>query len=511
MSGISVNEDSTDFFYTRKPEQMTEEGVDAFVDTFAGTQVKELMFNVNGRYASYPSKVWETLWKGYSPDGNHGPELASRFEGCIPENRLDLLHNLYLLEERGIDPYERWMIKCRAVGISPWISSRMNDLHHLQMPLTERRRVLESAEKQLHRVTYRRAMTCEDGAPDYAQEEIYQHNMALIRECAEKYDMDGFELDFTRHYHFFKPFSAIQDQKIMTLFVREARKLLKAQEQHHGHQVKLCVKVPSDERTSRLLGMDAIHWAKEGLVDYIIPGPRWESADFDIRIDEWKRLLEGTDVLLGAAIEPRVQPYFRYKIPKEFRGQGLVISPELVRGAASNYLNQGADRVYLMNFFDWRKDLNGTVLIKEGGLLDQVGSLETISGKSRRHMITSQDTIAPGQSRGETLPIAPYIDYEGDPYFGQLRISTGQKPASGTATIILEFGKESDGLPDDFEIYVNGCKPEPTDVELSLPVPADNYYGFEFPAEALNDGDNIVELMSTKPWSVHWAEIQIKE
>lgn len=512
MSGISVNEDSTDFFYTRPPEEMTEEGVDAYVDLYAGTQVSEMLFNVNARYASYPSQVWETLWQGYDPEGHHGPDLQSRFEGHVPPNRLKLLHNLYLLEQRGIDPYERWLAKCHAVGISPWISMRMNDLHHLQMPLARRREVLEASPDQTHRVTYRRAMTIEDGAPDYAQETVYQHNMALVRECAERYDMDGFELDFTRHFFFFKPGTAISDQAIMTRFVTETRAILNAQEPVRKHPVKLCVKVPACERTARWLGMDPVLWAREGLVDYIIPSPRWQSADFDMRIDEWKRLLDGTGVMLGAALEPRVRPYFRYSLPAEYRSQGLTVSPELVRGAAANYLNQGADRIYLMNYFDWVADLNGQRLLRECDLLNQVGSLDTIAGKPRRHMITHQDVVAPGQSRSEILPLIPQIDYAGDPYFGELRIDTGPKPTCSSAALILEFGDESDGTPpDDFQVYVNGiqARREP-DIQLSLPVPTNKHFAFSFSTDALNSGQNVVELMSdSTAWSVHWAEIYL--
>ena len=50
------------------------------------------------------------------------------------------------------------MRKCREVGISPWISMRMNDLHFLGMPLRERRAFL-AAQPPRHRVTYRPIMT----------------------------------------------------------------------------------------------------------------------------------------------------------------------------------------------------------------------------------------------------------------------------------------------------------------------------------------------------------------
>ena len=508
MSGITINEDSTHFFCNRPPDDMTEEGVDGFLDTYANTHVREIMFNVNARYTSYPSTVWEKLWLGYDPDGNHGPELATRFEGHVPPNRLHLLHNLYLLEQRGIDPYERWLRRSREVGISPWISIRMNDLHHLQMSITERRELLAAADPPQHRARYREVMNVEDGAPDYAVPEVYDHFMALVREVAERYDMDGLEMDFTRHFHFFQPHRGIADQPVMTRFVREARAVLERHGEARGRETRLCVKVPGEERTARWLGMDVITWAREGLVDYVVPTPRWQSIDFGIAVDEWNRLLEGTGVLLGPALEPRVKPYLRYPLPKEMRGQGFVVSPELVRGAAATYLNQGADRVYLMNYFDDRADLNGRVLLKECGLLNDVGSLEAMSGKTRRHMVTFPDMTAPGQPSGEVLPLVPYIDYEGDPYFGQLRINTGPKPGTEHATVVLEFGEETDGPPADFELYVNGHRATHSGpYETELPRPLRGGHGFTLDPDALYGSDNVLELMSDQPWSVHWVEI----
>jgi len=255
--------------------------------------------------------------------------------------------------------------------------------------------------------------------------------------------------------------------------------------------------------------MDPVTWAREGLVDYVVPTPRWHTIDFGLAIDEWKRLLDGSGVLLGAALEPRVQPYPRYPIAKELRGQGMVVSAELVRGAVTQYLGQGADRVYLMNFFDDRTDLNGQLLLAP--LLNEIGSLGTLAGKPRRHMITYPDVTAPGQAAGTTLPLQPYIDYDGDPYFGQLRINTGPKPVSDKATVVLKFGAENDGPPADFALYVNGVPAEHCGLhETEKPRPVGGGHGFAVDPAALYEGDNILELMSDKPWSVHWAEIVLR-
>ncbi len=323
--------------------------------------------------------------------------------------------------------------------------------------------------------------------------------------------MEGREFDSPRHFWFFRPGRGIADQPVMTRFVRETRRILDEQEQRRGHRIRLCAVVPPSERTSRWLGMDAVLWAREKLVDYVIPSPRWGSIDFAMPIDEWKRWLDGTGAMLGARLEPRVTPYPRYKVPDELRQYGMTVNPDFVRGAAATYLNKGADRTYLMNFFDDRPDLCGRLLLRECGLLKEVGSLETLAGKPRRHMVTFQDALAPGEPGTEVLPLAPWIDYEGDPYFGELRIDTGPKPPGGAATVVLAFGPEKPDPPKDFEVYVNGCKAGALGrIDIEPPAPAAPH-GFDLPPDALNSGHNLVEMMSDSPWTVYWAEIRIHD
>lgn len=505
MSGLTINEDSTHFCYTRQPEDMTEAGVDKFIDAYAGTDVREMMFNVNARFTGYRSKVWSTWWEGYDPDGNHGKAMTDRFMGNVPPNRLHLLRNFYLLDKRGIDPYARWLDRCRVVGISPWVSMRMNDMHHLQMPLTKRREVLAAAQPQQHVGRYRQCMTYQDSAPDYGVPEVFDHAMALVNELAERYDMDGLELDFSRHFTYLQPHRGVVDQSVMTRFVRMTRDIIRSAKDNFGRDMKLCVKVPSDERVSRWLGLDAIAWAREGLVDYIVPTPVWHTIDFGMAIDEWKRLLDGTGVLLGGALEPRIKPYPRYPWPAKRSSQGLTVNAELARGAAAQYLHQGADRIYLMNFFDDLVDLDGRLLLPQ--CLAELGSIERLAGKSRRHMITFADMRAPGQPPEHVLPLEPKVDYEGDPYFGQLRIDTGPAFDGHNATVVLEF-ESTDGPPPSFELYVNGLRAQHTGtIETQLPRPASPAHAFTFDPAALLPQGNMLELMAKTPWKVRWAEI----
>ena len=125
-------------------------------------------------------------------------------------------------------------------------------------------------------------------------------------------------------------------------------------------------------------------------------------------------------------------------------------------------------------------------------------------------MVTFQDAVAPGEVQAVALPLAPHIDYDGDPYFGELRIDTGPKPDAGSATVVLAFNAEHPDPPAAFEVYVNGCKASPVGrITLDPPCPAAPAHGFDLPVAALNAGHNVVELMAESPWAVHWAEIRL--
>lgn len=55
--GIALNEDDSHFFFTRAGQPLTPELVDAWVDQYALTQVKELLLCPNAMRTSYASRV----------------------------------------------------------------------------------------------------------------------------------------------------------------------------------------------------------------------------------------------------------------------------------------------------------------------------------------------------------------------------------------------------------------------------------------------------------------------
>ena len=63
VPGIALNEDDGQYCSVVDPEIRVER-IESLVNTFADTQVRELVFCVNSMRASYASDVWDRIWKG---------------------------------------------------------------------------------------------------------------------------------------------------------------------------------------------------------------------------------------------------------------------------------------------------------------------------------------------------------------------------------------------------------------------------------------------------------------
>jgi len=167
-------------------------------------------------------------------------------------------------------------------------------------------------------------------------------------------------------------------------------------------------------------------------------------------------------------------------------------SLETVRGAAASLLDRGADRVYLFNYMDGME-------MDYPALLREVGSLETLRGKARRHVITYPDTWAPGEARAVALPAEVKKGQ-----WQAFRVPVGPRPESGRVVL----GVEGDGR---LEVRVNGVVCTALGkVEVEKPRPAEApVLAFQIPAKVLNRGDNVVDLTADGAARIVWVEIGV--
>jgi len=152
--------------------------------------------------------------------------------------------------------------------------------------------------------------------------------------------------------------------------------------------------VPSRPETALGLGLDAITWATEGLIDLLVVTPRWATLEFDMPIQQWREMLGTSNVTLAGGLEILYRPY-----PG---GPASIVTPELATGAAVSVLSQGADAVYLFNFF--QDPALGRPLPVYQKTLKAMASLDSLDKQPRSIGVTYRDITAPGEEYQAPLP-----------------------------------------------------------------------------------------------------------
>ena len=271
---LMVNEDN-DHYFKFNSAKMNVADLQAFVDQFANTKVTHLLFCPNGQRTSYRSAVHESIWDNI--DRYEKPNIWSV--------------NCKLLFDKGIDPYSVWIARCREKGITPWLTMRMNDVHFVTTPGYFRNTDHWRTHPQWWCNPNAKGGAWRQFAYDYSHEEVRKYHLALVEELLDRYDIDGFEMDWMRFgYHLTK---AREKEKaaFLTDFVRDVRSLVRKSELRRGHSITVGARVPADPDDASGLGMDAVAWAKHGDVDCLVVSPFFAATDHDISVALWKERL----------------------------------------------------------------------------------------------------------------------------------------------------------------------------------------------------------------------------
>ncbi len=506
MPGLMLNEDDSHFYCCFPAEMLNKEGIYALVDHYDSSGMKELIFNVNAARANYPSRVWQTVWEGFDPaKGLEQPRIAA-----LPaEWRADSFKMQCKL--MNLDIPLHWIDRVRQRGKSPWLSVRMNDVHDVDNPDLPHHADFWKNHPEYWRVPDPNRFTAwTDRAFDYGHGAVRDHFLNLIRELFERYDFDGLELDWMRFQLHFKPGFEEEGRKLLIQFHRDVRALADQHAKRRGHPIKIGVRVPSRPWTARAIGLDAVAWAKEKLVDLVVITPFWATIEFDMPVEYWRELL-GPDILLAAGLEINLRP--SGKVWPKY-GEGFSNTPETVFGAAASLLHRGADRIYLFNYYLSPKDPKNKSADFDypGGLkaiLDYAGDPAALLKQPRRHVVTYSDVVAPGEPEAFALPAKCALKNP-----ARFRIPIGPKPNTGTAQICIGLGEEGNLDTSPLEVYVNETKCPPTSQPLPAPIHpvVKKTIGFEIPPGVLHDGYNYVEVNSSteSPHQLFWTEIMLR-
>lgn len=507
---LALNEDNSHFFCWHPREEMAVAGLNAWLDQYAGTQVSELLFCPNSQRSSVESRVRQTVWDGFDPaQGNEQPFFQGMRDlpFCMPwgarAHMRRWVEHAWLLHHQGIDPYAHWIARCRSHGISPWLSMRMNDVHYVDEPEHPIHDRFWKAHPEYRRDPEHDPYNGQ--CFDYGAPEVRAYQLAYVRELVARYDMDGFELDWMRNPWYFKPATEAAGCATLTAFVSQVRQFLDQRQRELGHPIKLGARVPSRPETARGLGLDASAWARQGLINKLVVAP-FLSTEFDIPIERWKEWLKDTDVTLAAGLDLFVR---------------LDLAPtahnlETLRGAASALLERGADQIYLFNFMDnypagstgetYRASVPAEVYRR---MLREIGALDTMAGKSRRHVVTPPDTWAPSEKRTATLP-------RDCPAAGRVafRIPGGPAPRGlqqGQVRLAVE-PQETTGHAS-WEIDVNGARCRDAGDMTPSPDGTGPLCVFSVPAGVWRRGENFLEMRNNSQTAKRlvWVELAVSD
>ena len=504
MKGIILNSDADNFVWSRRAEHMTLDGLQEQMDHYATGQVSHVFLNVNYMRTLYASETWENFWEGNNPE-------------TTPE---EWIRNAWLLHEQGLDPIAVWIARLRERGVSPWVSMRMNDCHFTQ---SDPQYTLNSSFWREHPEYWRapKGRGYHDRCLNYRIPAVREYSMSLVRELVQRYDADGLELDWLREPFCFAPGEEEKGRVILTRFMNEVRELTERWSKKRGHAIELAAHVPAHSEAAFGWGIDAVRWAKEGLIDVLIPSPRWATADFDIPIERWREMIGKAEkhVTFAAGMELRIAPY-----------EGSAASRnniEFMRGFSATHLSRGADQIYLYNHFDGPEGAAVTTTVDDPeewrAILAEAGRLETVNGKPRRHIVTYADIEPPGGMLPRPLPAALVA---GAPL--RFRIHTGPKPSGGRAFVRVGLSKGPCGNAYDVEgaklaVRLNGAKCMGLDDLKGIkshPVYKQPLFGdsdrvaqFEVPGGGMKRGYNEIEVelveRGTSNQKIVWVEMYI--
>ena len=326
------------------------EDLHAMVDKVAGTGVTTLCVALyDGRTGWHDSKL-----------GTHLADVSGPIYAGPRFTRLTSICRS--LREQGIDPLTVFAKRAREQGIRFIASLRMNDGHfaYYHGPKGEgpwHCNWTSEFWKQNQDLLLAGEYVYIQHLFDYAKEGTRAFRLAQIEEVCRNYDVDGFELDFVRHPHFFKTGESGRCADRMTDLVRNVRKMMNDVGAQKGKRLTLMAVVPRTIRGCELLGLDVRAWVRDRLVDAVVPK---SFIDFDqhLPVAEWAALVDGHEVELYPCFE-----------------HGDTI--QTFRAAAAKYYRDGATGLYFYNYWSFGLPYNPlgrqilTELADEAHLVDQ--------------------------------------------------------------------------------------------------------------------------------------------
>ena len=435
------NEDWVHYLWSREGRDISEKDLKDFIYQYKDTTITDFLFNVNGTVSSSPSKILETWIEKYNAKEENGipVDYTNTYAALAYDLRV----------RKGLDMYAIWIETCKEIGINPWLSIRMNDVH-INIEQTEIRKSSQVEKYGEYWISAHRKIRGWFGkALDYTKQFTRERILSYIVEQVEQYDVYGVELDFTREPFCFPCGKEEEGQKIIFDVVKEVRCILDEIGNKRGKRIALSILGQANPISALKTGFDISSIARAGLIDLYVASPRWETVNTDIPIELWKQLLP-SNVLLGCS-----QGLLVRSCRQEEAKHGDVATD---MGQAAANVGRGCDIVYLYNHFDTSTvDLsvfsheNDTRVAKNFRyIIENIGKVEEYESWERRLPITYDDFIAFSEPIAIKLPTTSI--------FETYRIPCGRIETEREIYIHIVLKEEIN--PENMTLYVNTKKAE---------------------------------------------------
>lgn len=222
-------------------------------------------------------------------------------------------------------------------------------------------------------------------------------------------------------------------------------------EKRYGHKIRIAVRNHALPEGAWENGMDILEWAKRGYFDMYICSPRWRTMDNDMPVYLWKQMLSPYGIEVAGGLEVNIQSY-RYGL-----WEGFSMTTQTSLGSAAYILSEGADKLYLFNYFGFAQHFDPEYddldhpLSPSGQkyFLSTAGDLDKILKEKRKCVSAYRDFNAIWRSEmNGDLPVE--LTDTAEPVF--VHVKTGDiLPGS---KVLLHLGIS--GITEqDMEVYVN--------------------------------------------------------
>lgn len=279
---------------------------------------------------------------------------------------------------------------------------------------------------------------------------LREHKLAILRELAQRYDLDGIQIDFARHMPCLPVGRQWEMREHVTVFMRDVRLMLLEVARQRGRPLLLAARVPQSLEGCRIDGFDVQIWAEHHLVDVLTLGSR--SMDVDV---------EGIRAAVGEEVQ--LQPCFDDHHTTDGYRYGPI---EFLRGVFANHFQRGANSVVTFNWSIGGPDVCRVVGGDVGPPAHQAayreaGDLRTLKGKDKIFAVERRGGYPWSEgffNRNDTAPLPYQLSRTGGPVAFALQVSdsppTHEAAASLTLRCILFLAEETDSL----EIRFNGVQ-----------------------------------------------------